>query len=133
MKGVAATAVGYTGGTKPNPSYREVCAGSTGHAEAVLVEFDPKRLPYSKLLESFVAARGPRSLGASADASSQYRSGVFVRSRAQRRACDALLLRLRGEGLQAGLQIADAGRFWLAEEYHQQYFEKQGFGACEIP
>jgi peptide-methionine (S)-S-oxide reductase len=137
IPGVVATRVGYTGGRTANPTYREVCSHTTGHAEAVEVTFDPSRVGYEELLTAFFRdihdptqknRQGP-------DVGDQYRSEVFVHSPEQREAAERVRARIDGEGrLRRPIvtEISDAPRFWEAEDYHQQYFEKRGGGACHI-
>lgn len=115
---MVATAVGYGGGATENPTYSSVCAGDTGHAEAVLVEFDPKRVSYEKLLQLFFESHNPAWGGSRKD---QYRSAVFHWSEDQRRAAEDFKDRLIGRGLVVKTEITPAPTFWKAEDYHQQY------------
>lgn len=135
MDGVTATAVGYTGGTAPKPTYRQVCSGTTGHAEAVRVEFDPSRVSYERLLEVFFGIHNPTQFGGQGlDRGDQYRSSVFVHSEDQRAAVDRWIARLREEkGRPIATVVTKAGTFWMAEDYHQQYYVKNGVAACPIP
>jgi peptide-methionine (S)-S-oxide reductase len=134
MPGVVATAVGYTGGHKDNPSYEDVCSHTTGHAEAVLVEFDPKVTSYEKLLDLFFANHDPTSLNRQGpDVGSQYRSAVFTFSDAQSTAVRTAVVKHEAKlGKKIVTQLARADRFWKAEEYHQQYDEKHGTKSCPI-
>ncbi len=128
QKGVIATRVGYTGGRTEHPSYEDVCRGNTGHAEAVEVEFDPKVVSYEQLLDLFFDLHDP-----TLKMDAQYRSAVFTHSPEQRAAAIAVRDRLQRSGEIHGrivTEIAPAGRFWPAEEYHQQYVEKGGYAAC---
>lgn len=136
LPGVTGTAVGYMGGTKEHPTYKDVCTGRTGHAEVVRVEYDPSQIDYSKLLEVFWNSHDPTTVNRQGpDVGTQYRSAVFTHDEAQK--ADATALRDR---LQAGnvfprpivTEITPAGTFWKAEEYHQQYLLKNGMGACHI-
>ncbi|HWP31671.1 MAG TPA: peptide-methionine (S)-S-oxide reductase MsrA [Fimbriimonadales bacterium] len=121
--GVIATAVGYTGGNRENPTYQQVCSGDTGHAEAVLIEFDPNKVSFEKLLEIFFRIHDPsRPCGSGY----QYRSAIFYRNEKQKRIAEELIEKMRKEGKKISTEIAPANVFWLAEEYHQQYYEKNG-------
>jgi peptide-methionine (S)-S-oxide reductase len=132
--GVISTAVGYEGGSKPEPTYKEVCTGRTGHAEAVQVEFDPARVSYGQLLDIFWANHDPTTLNRQGpDTGTQYRSAVFFHDAEQERAA-----RASKETWQAKFsrpivtEIAPATNFWIAEDYHQQYLEKRGLAHCHI-
>jgi peptide-methionine (S)-S-oxide reductase len=138
LPGVYATAVGYQGGVTPNPTYREVCTGRTGHAEVVRVVFDPRRLPYELLLKAFWESHDPtQGMRQGNDAGTQYRSAIYVHSEAQRRAAEATrdayaaALRARGFG-PITTEVRDAPPFYYAEEYHQQYLAKNPDGYCGL-
>ena len=138
VPGVLATAVGYTGGQVANPSYRQVCGERTGHAEAVLVEFDPTKVSYEQLLDLFWEIHDPTQLNRQGpDYGSQYRSAIFVADAAQEAAATASKQRLSSSGRfrrPIVTEISAAGPFYMAEDYHQQYFEKRGVApACHIP
>ena len=136
LPGVAVTAVGYAGGYTPNPTYEEVCSGQTGHAEVVRVVFDPKRISYAELLKAFWEAHDPtQAMRQGADVGTQYRSAVYTYSdrqaeeaRASKEAYQAAL-GARGHGAIA-TEIAPAGEFYFAEDYHQQYLAKNPRGYC---
>ncbi len=135
VPGVVATAVGYTGGTRENPSYEDVCTHTTGHAEAVLVEFDPKVVTYQQLLAFFWKTHDPTSGDRQGpDVGDSYRSAIFTFGPEQQR--EALASR---EEVQKSLadrittEIAPATRFWVAEDYHQQWDEKHGYLSCPVP
>lgn len=133
VPGVIATDVGYTGGTGANPTYRDVSAGDTGHAEAVRVVFDPKRLRYETLLEQwFFRMHDPTTANRQGnDVGTQYRSAIFVLSEEQRRAAEAVKHRMNESGKWNGkivTQIVDAGPFTPAEDYHQDYLQKNPGG-----
>ena len=135
LDGVTATRVGYTGGTTPSPSYKQVCRGGTGHAEAVEVTFDPALVSYDELLEVFWSSHNPASRNRQGlNIGSQYRSAIFTHSPAQAAAADATREtqreNLRWPRRTIATQIEAAGPFYEAEEYHQQYFEKSGRAAC---
>ena len=138
VPGVHSTAVGYAGGTTPNPTYEEVCSGRTGHNEVVRVVFDPARVSYEDLLRVFWEGHDPtQGMRQGNDRGTQYRSGVYVASEAQRRAAeatrDAFAERLRAEGYGAiTTEIVDAPEFYFAEGYHQQYLSKNPGGYCGL-
>ena len=138
LPGVYATAVGYQGGLTPNPTYREVCTGRTGHAEAVRVVFDPRRISHDDLLRAFWESHDPtQGMQQGNDVGTQYRSALYVHSEAQRRAAEASrdayarALRERGFG-PITTEIQDAPEFYFAEDYHQQYLAKNPDGYCGI-
>jgi peptide-methionine (S)-S-oxide reductase len=136
--GVYATAVGYAGGYTPNPTYEEVCSGSTGHTEAVLVVYDPKLTTYDELLRLFWEGHDPtQGMRQGNDAGTQYRSAIYWYDDAQREAAersrDLFAERLADQGHGAiTTEIAKAGPFYYAEEYHQQYLEKNPRGYCGL-
>jgi len=130
LPGVVSTQVGYTGGTVPNPTYKQVCTGRTGHAEAVEVEYDPEKITYQKLLEVFFDNHDPTTPDRQGpDVGSQYRSAVFFHNERQRELAEAEKNRRDRSGEYVGpivTEIVPAGPFYRAEEYHQRYFEKKG-------
>jgi peptide-methionine (S)-S-oxide reductase len=136
--GVFTTAVGYSGGFTPNPSYEEVCSGRTGHNEAVLVVFDPSVASYEDMLRVFWESHDPtQGMRQGNDIGTQYRSGIYVFSDAQRasaeRSRDMFQKVLDGAGLGTiTTEIVDAGPFYYAEEYHQQYLAKNPGGYCGL-
>lgn len=135
IKGVVATEVGYTGGTVPYPTYEQVCSGETGHAEAVRVTFDPRVVTYDQLLSIFWEIHDPTQVNRQGpDIGTNYRSAIFYHSPTQQAAAEASRDRLAKSGRYGGRPIATgiypASRFWKAEEYHQQYYEKCGSGYC---
>ncbi len=137
IPGVISTRVGYTGGRTANPTYPEVCSHTTGHAEAVEVTFDPDRVSYEELLTAFlVEIHDPTQLNRQGpDVGDQYRSAVYVHDAEQREAAERVRARVDASGRfrrPLVTEIAQAGRFWEAEEYHQQYLEKRGGGSCHI-
>jgi len=136
--GVWTTAVGYAGGHTPNPTYEEVCSARTGHTEAVLVVFDPEVISYDELLKVFWEAHDPtQGMRQGNDVGTQYRSAIYVHSPEQLRAAEASRERY-GEALRASghgeitTEIAEAGPFFYAEDYHQQYLAKNPNGYCGI-
>src|SRR5690349_16921495 len=136
--GVVTTAVGYQGGYTPNPTYEEVCSGLTGHTEAVRVAFDPARVSYEELLKVFWESHDPtQGMRQGNDIGTQYRSGIYVTSPEQRRAAEAS--RAAYQTALAGrrygpitTEIAEAGPFYFAEDYHQQYLAKNPAGYCGL-
>ena len=136
--GVVTTAVGYAGGTKADPTYREVCGGHTGHAEVVLVVFDPKVTTYEAMLKLFWENHDPtQGMRQGNDMGTQYRSGIYVTSDAQRAAAEASRVgyaeRLGAEGYgEITTEILDAPEFYYAEDYHQQYLAKNPNGYCGL-
>ena len=124
--GVSKVVSGYTGGTTPNPTYREVCGGDTGHAEAIQITFDPQTISYEKLLEVFWAAHDPTQLNRQgADIGTQYRSAIFTHSAAQAAAARAALAAENQSGHFSRpivTEITPAGVFYPAEDYHQEYY-----------
>ena len=136
VDGVTATAAGYLGGTKDNPTYDEVCSDDTGHAEVVEVEFDPARVSYEALLDVFWQIHDPTTANRQGpDFGSQYRSAIFTHSPEQEASARASLERAQASGrfLRAIVtEITPAGTFWRAEEYHQRYLERRGMASCHI-
>ena len=133
VPGVIQTEVGYTGGTTTNPTYEDVHAGHTGHAESVRVTFAPTRLSYSDLLERwFFRMHDPTTPNQQGnDVGTQYRSAIFVTSPEQRRTANAVIERVQASGLWKGpivTEVADAGPFTPAEQYHQDYLQKHPSG-----
>ncbi len=135
---VHVTAVGYAAGFTPNPTYEEVCSGRTGHNEVVIVAFDPRRISYETLLKTFWENHDPtQGMAQGNDVGTQYRSGVYVTSEAQRAAAlasrDAYQSALSAKGHGAiTTEIRDAGPFYYAEAYHQQYLAKNPNGYCGL-
>ena len=138
LEGVYSTAVGYAGGFTPNPTYEEVCSGRTGHAEVVLVVFDPRRVSFEQLLRVFWESHDPtQGMRQGHDAGTQYRSAIYGRSEAQlaaaRASRDAYQARLTAAGYgPITTEIAPAGAFFYAEDYHQQYLAKNPNGYCGL-
>jgi len=134
LEGVTDAQVGYTGGTFPNPTYRDVCSDRTGHAEAVEVTFDPERITYEDLLEAFWKMHDPTTPNRQGpDVGSQYRSAIFFHSPEQESAARASKAKAQEHFRRPIVtEITPASRFYRAEEYHQRYFEKQGVASCHI-
>jgi peptide-methionine (S)-S-oxide reductase len=138
LEGVYGTAVGYAGGYTPNPTYREVCTGMTGHNEVVLVVFDPSRVSYEELLRTFWESHDPtQGMRQGNDVGTQYRSGIYYYSDHQRAAAertrDAYQKEIRAAGYGAiTTEIVPAPEFYYAEDYHQQYLAKNPDGYCGL-
>jgi peptide-methionine (S)-S-oxide reductase len=134
VAGVTATTVGYTGGTAENPSYKQVCTGRTGHAEAVQVDFDPDKVSYAQLLDVFWANHDPTTLNRQGwDLGTQYRSAIFHKDPDQQRAAAAALQAQQDLSRKRIVtEIKPASAFYAAEDYHQQYLEKRGQARCHI-
>ncbi|MCC6127272.1 MAG: peptide-methionine (S)-S-oxide reductase MsrA [Pirellulales bacterium] len=137
LKGVLKTTVGYAGGTSENPTYQQVCTDRTGHAEVVLVEYDPAQASYEQLLDAFWNAHDPTTLNRQGpDTGTQYRSAIFYHSPAQKASAEASKQRLAQSGKfkrPVVTEIVAAGPFYPAEEYHQQYLLKRGEARCHVP
>jgi peptide methionine sulfoxide reductase msrA/msrB len=125
--GAVRTTVGYTGGKVENPSYKQVCEGNTGHAEAVEVLFDPRQTSFEALARLFFEIHDPTQRdGQGPDLGDQYRSAIFTVNEEQRATAARLVAELRRRGLDVATAIEPAARFWPAEEYHQRYYERTG-------
>ena len=134
IPGVVDAISGYEGGFVAEPTYEQVCSGSTGHAEAVLVTFDPSRVTFDHLLEEFWRHHDPTTLDRQGpDRGTQYRLAVFVHDPFQAQAARASLDQYQARFKKPIVtQVAAATTFWPAEEYHQRYVEKTGHGACHV-
>ncbi len=138
LPGVYSTAVGYAAGHTPNPTYREVCSGMTGHSEVVLVVFDPNKIKYDDLLKTFWESHDPtQGMRQGNDAGTQYRSGMYCEDDNQRRAAEAsrdeYQKRLSASGFgPITTEILPAPEFYYAEDYHQQYLAKNPNGYCGL-
>jgi peptide-methionine (S)-S-oxide reductase len=132
IDGVSKTRVGYAGGRTFNPSYQQVCYDNTGHAEVVEVTYDEDVVPYEALLATFWAEHDPTQLNRQGpDVGDQYRSAIFVHDDAQRVAAESSRDRVQARLSRPVVTvIEDAGTFWEAEDYHQQYLEKRGLSSC---
>lgn len=134
IKGITSTTVGYTGGTKENPTYKDVCAGTTGHAEAVEVEFDPAQVSYRELVAAFFQNHNPTTLNRQGpDVGAQYRSAIFyhdAEQEAEARASIAALEKAHIFNRPIVTEVKPAASFYRAEEYHQQYLAKRGAASC---
>ena len=131
IKGVKEVTSGYIGGKNPNPTYKQVCTGLTGHAEAVEIEYDPDLVPYEKLLEVFFATHDPTTLNRQgADVGTQYRSGVFYHDDQQKQIAEKVIERLNVARVfpqRIVTEVTEASTFYPAEDYHQDYFENNPF------
>jgi peptide-methionine (S)-S-oxide reductase len=136
VDGVISTQAGYMGGTRENPSYEEVCSGTTGHAEVVEVTFDPNLVSYEKLLETFWECHDPTQLNRQgADVGSNYRSVIFFFSQEQEKTAKVSLQKEERSGRYSRpivTEIKEASAFWRAEEYHQQYCLRHGLATCRL-
>lgn len=136
--GVSVTAAGYAAGLTPNPTYEEVCSGLTGHNEVVLAVFDPAQVSYEALLKLFWESHNPtQGMRQGNDVGTQYRSGIYVFSEAQRKAAEASRAAYAAELSKRGFpdittEILDAPEFYFAEDYHQQYLAKNPNGYCGL-
>jgi peptide-methionine (S)-S-oxide reductase len=128
LKGVHRVESGYTGGSVADPSYEAVCGGATGHAEAVRIRFDPSVVRYRDLLEVFFTIHDPTTLNRQGnDVGSQYRSAIFWHTPEQKAAAEEVIARLGGAGLWGRplvTELAPAGPFYVAEDYHRDYFQR---------
>jgi peptide-methionine (S)-S-oxide reductase len=138
LPGVVSTAVGYAGGSTPNPTYQEVCSGRTGHAEVVLVVYDPALVTYEQLLTKFWEGHNPtQGMRQGNDVGTQYRSSIYTTSPAQLESALASQARYQAELDRSGFgqittEIREAGPFYYAEDYHQQYLGKNPGGYCGL-
>ena len=133
LKGVKSVESGYMGGKTPNPNYEQVCSGTSGHAEVVRVTFDPQELDYRDLLAVFFAIHDPTTLNRQGnDVGTQYRSAIFHHSDEQKRAAEEVIAKLEAEKLFGSrkivTEVSPASQFHIAEDYHQEYFERVGGG-----
>jgi peptide-methionine (S)-S-oxide reductase len=138
LEGVYTTAVGYAAGSTPNPTYKEVCSGMTGHNEVVLVVYDPKKISYEQLLKTFWESHNPtQGMRQGNDAGTQYRSGIYTYSQEQKNLAlsskDSYQQALKSAGYgDITTEILDASEFYYAEDYHQQYLAKNPNGYCGL-
>lgn len=135
MEGVIDTAVGYSGGHTPDPTYEQVCTDRTGHAEVVEVTYDPAKVTYDELLDTFWRIHDPTQMNRQGpDVGSQYRSAIFVHTPEQAAAARASKDRAQPQFRRPiATEITPASEFYRAEEYHQGYLEKRGLATCRIP
>lgn len=135
VPGVLNVESGYTGGTTPHPTYRQVCTGTTGHAEAVRVTYDPSRVTYEKLAKLFFEIHDPTTVNCQGpDAGTQYRSAVFYADPQQKQIAEKLIAQLRARGYEVVTQLQAASEFYPAEDYHQDYMDKHpNTYDCHVP
>lgn len=133
-KGVLSTSVGYMGGKKDNPNYKEVCYEHTGHAEALEVVYDPEIITYEELAKLFFEIHDPTQVGRQGpDVGDQYRSEIFYTNDEQKETAEKLINILKGKGYNVATQLEKADKFWIAEDYHQDYYQKKnGTPYCHI-
>lgn len=134
INGVVDTKVGYTGGNTKNPTYEQVCTDKTGHAEAIQLTYDPREITYEKLLEIFWDIHDPTLLNRQGpDVGSQYRSAIFYHNEEQREIAEKSRAKQQQKyDKKIATKISPAAEFYLAEEYHQKYFEKNKSASCRI-
>jgi peptide-methionine (S)-S-oxide reductase len=134
IPGVSEVISGYTGGSVEHPTYEQVCSGSTGHAEAVLITFDPAVVTYGELLEEFFRHHDPTTPNRQGpDVGTQYRSAIFVHGDTQRDEATAALEQYQAKfGRPIVTEVSPAATFWPAEEYHQNFTQRTGRGACHV-
>ena len=126
-QGVLSVESGYIGGTKDDPSYEDVCAKDTGHAEAVRIEYDPDRVSYEELARLFFEIHDPTQMNRQGpDMGEQYRSEVFYLNDEQKQIAEKLIRQLREKGYDVVTEVSPVGRFWVAEDYHQNYYQRKG-------
>ncbi|MBU0529414.1 bifunctional methionine sulfoxide reductase B/A protein [bacterium] len=127
VDGVISTTVGYTGGTKDEPTYDEVCTGKTGHAEATEVIYDPSKVSYEELAKLFFETHDPSQVNQQGpDVGTQYRSGIFYLNDDQKEVAEKLIATLKSKGLNVATEVTKASTFWSAEDYHQDYYDHKG-------
>lgn len=133
LPGVCEAVSGYTGGHTVTPSYKDVCRGDTGHAEAVRLRFDPARITYRQILQRFFEIHDPTQLNRQGpDVGTQYRSAIFYADAEQKAVAEELLVQLRRLGYKPVTQLEPAGPFYAAEAYHQNFAARTGRGACHM-
>lgn len=136
LPGVKGTSVGYLGGTLENPTYKDVCSNTTGHAEVVQIEFDPTEISYDALLDKFFQIHDPTTLNRQGpDHGAQYRSAIFFHSPEQEATAKASKEKWQKSGKFSRdivTEISPASTYYIAEDYHQQYLEKRGQSSCHI-
>ncbi len=135
VPGVLATTVGYTGGHTPNPTYEDVCTHTTGHAEATQIEFDPSKISYRDMVRQFFRMHDPTQMNRQGpDVGDNYRSAIFYVDDAQKKAAEEVKTMVQKDfDKPIVTEITKLGEFYVAEEYHQKFFQKTGIGACHIP
>ncbi|MEX2007126.1 MAG: peptide-methionine (S)-S-oxide reductase MsrA [Candidatus Saccharimonadales bacterium] len=136
VPGIIETTVGYIGGELPSPTYEQVCAGGTGHAEAVKIIFDPVKVSFPTLLKHFFRMHDPTQINRQGpDVGEQYRSAIFYLDEKQKAQVEEVVKKLNNSGQfnkKILTMLEPAGKFWPAEDYHQKYTERTGLGMCHI-
>ena len=134
VPGVISAVSGYMGGRQNEPSYEDVCTGTTGHAETVMVTYDPAKVSYEQLAKLFFEIHDPTEVNRQGpDVGEQYRSAIFYSSDEEKRIIEVLIAKLRARGLAVATQVVPAGKFWPAEDYHQDYyFKKRQTPYCHV-
>ncbi len=133
LKGVISTSVGYIGGFKQNPTYKEVCSGTTGHAEAVEVIFDSKIVSYEEIAKLFFETHDPTQLNRQGpDIGEQYRSEIFYFNETQKKIAENLINILKKKGYNVVTKLSKASKFWIGEDYHQDYYDGRGKPYCHV-
>jgi len=133
VDGMLAVTSGYTGGHVKNPTYEQVCAGTTGHAESAEVVFDPARVSYEKLAKLFFEIHDPTEVNRQGpDVGSQYRSAIFYLTDEQKKTAESLIAQLRAKGLKVATEVTPASTFWRAEDHHQDYIAKHPEHPCHL-
>ncbi len=137
VRGVQAVTSGYAGGAHPNPTYEQICSGATGHAEVIAIDFDPAKIPFERILDIFFATHDPTTLNRQGnDMGTQYRSVIFYQNDAQKQLATAKIEQLKHDGIKAVTEVSPAPVFYPAEDYHQNFYEKnpeQGYCSFMIP
>jgi len=138
QKGILSTRVGYTGGTTLSPTYKDICTGTTGHAEAIRIVFDPSETSYREILEFFFQIHDPSTKDRKGnDRGTQYRSAIFYRDEAQKAVAPDTIADVDASGIWPGrvvTEVVEAGDFWEAESFHQDYLERNPLGyTCHFP
>lgn len=135
VPGVLETIVGYTGGTTPNPTYEAVCTQQTGHAEATRITFDPDQISYEQLVRQFFRMHDPTQVNRQgADVGSSYRSAIFYQDDEQKDVAAKVIRAVAKDyNKPIATQLSPVGEFYKAEEYHQKFVQKNGYGACHVP
>ncbi len=137
VRGVHAVTSGYAGGARPHPTYEQICTGASGHAEVIAIDFDPSQISFERVLDIFFATHDPTTLNRQGnDIGTQYRSVIFYLDESQLEQATAKIAQLRTEGINAVTELSPAPVFYPAEQYHQNYYEKnpdQGYCSFMIP
>ena len=134
LPGVCSAVSGYTGGTVPSPTYEDVCTGRTGHAEAVLIRYDPSKISYAQILRRFFEIHDPTQLNRQGpDVGTQYRSAIFYANAQEKAVAEGLIARLKELGYAVQTRLENAAPFYEAEDWHQNFTARTGRGGCHVP